>query len=132
MDDKPTEETMPETKPDTEPEQELHKIENIEYQDLESKFKSMVEDPSLLKIGYSILEPFEAFNKFHLGMLQIIFNKNTDKLTRKLVCSTLKVFLKRNWNDERIISNTEKLVGLFINIFNHFHQIKGFPRNFDQ
>lgn len=85
----------------------------IEYDDLENKFKSMVSDSNSLKNGHKILSEFEKFNKFHLNMLKIIVNKETSGNLRKLVCISLRIFLKKNWNDEAYISHLEKMVLFF-------------------
>ncbi len=92
--------------------QNENKVETriIEYEELEHKFKMMISDPQTLKNGYTILKEFEAYNKFHLNLLNIILSHNSSNDLRKLVSCSLKIFIKNNWNNEAYISYTEKLV----------------------
>jgi len=85
-----------------------HKI--IECEELEHILKQMVSDPNVLKNGYKILSEYEMHNKFLLNLLNIAVNPETQGDLRKLVCSTLKLFMKKNWDNEMFISNTEKMV----------------------
>jgi hypothetical protein len=99
MDNNVVEETIQEVKTE---------IKSIEYEELEHRFRLMITDSNSLKNGYAILSEVEKYNKFHLNMLQIILTTNNDNL-RKLVASSLKIFINKNWNEEVFISYTEKL-----------------------
>jgi len=85
-------------------------IKNIEYDDLEQKLKLMLSNSNDLKNGYNILKEVETFNKFHLNLLNIVLNPQSDNQLRKLACCSLKIFIKKNWNNEAYISFTEKMV----------------------
>ena len=73
----------------------------------------MLSDGNTLKNGYNILKEVETLNKFHLHMLNIVLNPQTSVQLRKLATCSLKIFIKKNWNDETYISFTEKMVAIY-------------------
>ena len=91
-------------------------IKNIEYDELEHKLKLMVSDPNVLKNGYKILSEIELYNKFHLNLLNIVLNPQSSGHLRKLASCCLKIFTKKNWNNEAYISQTEKMVLFYDNL----------------
>lgn len=76
----------------------------------EEILNSMVKDPLILKDGYKLLQKYETSRNFYLNLLRIIFREGVENRLKKLACSTLNIFLKRNWGDDNYILNEERLV----------------------
>jgi len=89
-------------------------IKNVEYNELENKLKLMLSDPTALKNGYNSLCEVEPYNKFHLNLLNIVLNPESSGHLRKLASCSLKIFIKKNWNNEAYISFTEKMVIFYL------------------
>jgi hypothetical protein len=69
----------------------------------------MIKDPNYLKDGYKILSNYESHRNFYSNLCNIIF-LNEDSKIKKLAASVLKTFLNKNWSDNTLISNEEKMV----------------------
>jgi hypothetical protein len=70
----------------------------------------MIQNPLTLKNGYSTFKKFEGHRNFYLNLLKVIFNPDNKDKAKKLSCSTLKIFLNKNWSDDNYITNEERLV----------------------
>jgi len=81
----------------------------IEFEKMEEVILTMINDQNLLKRGYIIFSDIENHRNFYINFLKIIFG-NYDAKCRKLCCSSLKIFLNKNWSDDNYITNDERLV----------------------
>lgn len=89
-----------------------HKI--MEFEKMEELLVNMVNSPENLKEGYKTISNFETSRNFYMNMLKIIFVSEHNEKVKKLACSTLKIFLKKNWSDDNYITNEERMVLLNI------------------
>jgi hypothetical protein len=86
-------------------------LENkINIDELSNKFKDLCNNQDKLINGYKILSLYEKTKGFYIGMLEIIFSNQNDKILTKLCCSSFNVFIKKNWQIEEYIEQSERLV----------------------
>jgi hypothetical protein len=88
----------------------------MDYEVSEKLIKDMTNNSSLLQNGYKTFSQFEKSKNFYINLLNLIFNSNLSDKEKKLACSTIKIFLKKNWLDKAYITDDEKMVFFLNNI----------------
>ncbi len=86
----------------------------IQEEELEKVFKEMILNDDDLKNGFNILNKLENLRNFHVGVLLIIFNNLDNVKLKRLACSALSIFIRKNYNMNNYITNEEKLVKILI------------------
>lgn len=87
----------------------------MEYEVSEKLIKDMTHNSNSLQNGYKIFSQFEKSKNFYINLLNLIFNSNLSDKEKKLACSTVKIFLKKNWLDKAYITDDEKMVCFYLN-----------------
>lgn len=83
----------------------------VDYETITTLVKDMIQDSKLLKDGFKIFSNYEKDHHFYSNLLKLIFNpQEADDRVRKLACSTLHTFLRRNWSDDLYLTNEERMV----------------------
>jgi hypothetical protein len=82
----------------------------VNYSFVESLLANMAANPTLLKDGYKALSGYEKHFNFYLNFMRVIFESECSEKVKKLACSSLKIFLSKNWSDESYIRAEEKMV----------------------
>ncbi len=82
----------------------------IHLDHLISLFIELSSNQDKLINGYKILSLNEKAKGFYIGMLEIIFANQNNKILTKLCCSTFIIFINKNWMFEEYIEQSERLV----------------------
>ncbi|MCQ2817892.1 MAG: hypothetical protein MJ252_11565 [archaeon] len=96
--------------------------------DLSNIISNLVKDQNKLSKGYDILNQFASKPDFYVNLLKIAFSTQNSK-EKKLSSIAFISFLKKNYEDEKILNNENKLniVGIFLsNLENEDYFLKNF------
>ena len=77
-------------------------------EEISDLISSMIKDFDKLKNGYKLLSKFEESKKFYNDLLNIVFSKSNQKEI-KLAASVFQTYFKKNYTNEKIFTNEEKL-----------------------